>query len=244
MLAILIGGVTISNLAMVALIMLAAALVLGQAPLLALVRTAAVIISSALFCLVVEFGLCNICAKADHPIDFPTYLSMFIDPTAFLSKLVTFPRLFVFSVLATSPLARANSIALAYGFDLDLRFSFDYRALDPMLAVSYGALAALLWLVWWVWRDADPGRRYAALAGTALLAYNIALHALFGNEVFLYALHWLAPLVLLTALPLLKLDDRGRARLVTGLLAAGLIVVTVNNAITLDGMAGRIVEAL
>ena len=55
---------------------------------------------------------------------------------------------------------------------------------------------------WLGLRSDAPAQRALCFGSVAILLYNLMLHALWGNEWFLYSQHWLAPTVFLMAAPL------------------------------------------
>jgi hypothetical protein len=79
-------------------------------------------------------------------------------------------------------------------------------------------------------------RRAIAIASILIITFNAILHAFWGSELFLYASHWLIPLVVLMG-GFLKLHPRTE-RMCVAVFAALCVAVCVVNAQTLAGMFG------
>lgn len=92
--------------------------------------------------------------------------------------------------------------------------------------------AALLALLAWVTlrrRRADPLERSLYAASALILCYNWLLHGFWGDEEFLYSMHWHVPLVVLMAIAVLAIPSRWR-RLGTSLLAVVAAACAANSA--------------
>jgi hypothetical protein len=82
-----------------------------------------------------------------------------------------------------------------------------YRIRFTLESVRDSGRIAAIWLPFLAgamlgFRATDPARRALHLGSLAIVLYNLVFHALWGYEWFLYSQHWLAPMVVVIAVPL------------------------------------------
>lgn len=110
-------------------------------------------------------------------------------------------------------------------------------------SVRHPGRIAAVWMlfligVWLGLRSEAPVQRGLCLGSVAIVVYNCVLHALWGNEWFLYSQHWLAPMVFLMAAPL---RHAGRYRLtVWGAASIALTLIASSNSFRLHEIVARL----
>jgi hypothetical protein len=78
-------------------------------------------------------------------------------------------------------------------------------------------------------RRRNPLLASLAKASLAILAFNWIFHSFWGDESFMYSMHWQVPLVILVATLVAAL--RGRPRVVIPLLALGVVAILIRNVV-------------
>ena len=87
-------------------------------------------------------------------------------------------------------------------------------------------------------RRGTKALRVTTLGAIGILVFNIALHTLWGREFFLYSQHWLVPLLVLLAGNLAFPPPW--SRIITMLLAGGVVLVAASNMATIRAMLERL----
>jgi hypothetical protein len=116
------------------------------------------------------------------------------------------------------------------GVVVPFRMTFEHSrvAASPRNILGILLVAALAWAAV-TRRHGNPLLASLAKASLAILAFNWIFHSFWGDESFMYSLHWQVPLILLVATLVAAL--RGRPRVVIPLLALGVVAIFVRNVI-------------
>lgn len=134
-----------------------------------------------------------------------------------LQAVLRYPPALAASLMGPVPDVKPNPIGVRFGPEnaVDVQFTYDAAPLTPLAWARTLLLLGLVCLGGWMgWRG---DRRYRGLAvGAALVvAYNGALHAVWGAEWLAYSLHWHAALVMLLAGWLVRRPSVGSKAILT-----------------------------
>lgn len=160
--------------------------------------------------LVTLFGVAS--GSEGHPRWIARFLSL--DPARVGLNALSFPLASVQAIAAFGATVGPRPFCVS-GPCLGLTFSIEAVTPAAVGALAMAGIGAPL-----AWRRliADPLRQRLAVPVALVLGFNLALHAVFGDEVFLYAKHWMGA-TSLVFLPLLS----GHARRAWGLAAVLLL---------------------
>ena len=152
------------------------------------------------------------------------------------------------------PTALADSLAppeparmqIRYLWPRGSHYHFQFTLIDtPLILSQQNLLGTALFLLLAAGAlghfRGDPARRALAFAALAVIAYNGVFHALWGNEYFLYSQHWLPAAIFLAAG---ILNTRPPLRRAAFLLLAGLVLATaLNNYFNVQHMLNALAAA-
>ncbi|UCE06745.1 MAG: hypothetical protein JSW07_01505, partial [bacterium] len=151
-------------------------------------------------------------------------------------KFLTFPAVFVDSIIAPEPKQKPNKFAIEMNpaARYPFQFSFDYddqgRLRNRLLSTrNLAGIALLLLLLLPIRALSNVDRSLLLLSRGAwlIIVFNVIFHSLWGSERFLYSQHWHVPLFFLFAVFVSTQLRSSRMR--NSLVMASVILFAINN---------------
>lgn len=222
------AGVTITNVAIIAILMLGAFWSIGSERIKSALHVVGVVSAVLVVTLVSSAGMNKILrGKQLDTQKTSEWATHFIDRSNIVKKTLRFP----VAIANTIAPARITTGPPTASFRPDDRYQFlftletrsaqpDARNIPGVIAVMLVAGGILL-----AFRRRTK-HRALALAATAILLFNWILHAVWGDEMFLYSQHWTAAVLVLMVVAVMEEKTRNRSQWLVGILA---IAVTLNN---------------
>ena len=199
-LAIVVTGMTVTNVVAVGLVYVACRLSAGRP----LGRTVAETAVLGVASVVLTLGLSSVyyyaLSKPSPTQVTASFASDYIRASSLEASMGYAPALAT-SLIGSYPTVIPNAIGVKYGPKnaVDIQFSYDAA---PRTAWTWARTLLILALValggWFGWR-ADPRFRGLAVGAWLVLAFNGVFHSFWGGELLAYSMHWHAALVMLLA---------------------------------------------